>query len=493
MHASHLYDDCRDAPKVIETHISHLFLTDEHVYKLKKPVNLGFLDYSTLEKRHAACQAELEINRRLAPHVYLDVVSIGHRDGVGWQLDGDAEPADWLVKMVRLPDDRCLETMIEKQTWTDADIQKVIELLVAFYRSLRPIREHRFSHEQHVIDNRRELERSDYGFDRERIVRIHAAQTQYLFLQGAMFDERRQSGKVIEGHGDLRAEHVYVTDPPVAIDGIEFSRDLRIVDVADELCFFAVTCESLEATTIGDRVRRRVLDALGDQPDETLLHFYSCYRACVRAKVHALRTTQVTGDLRDAAQCGAETFLCIADRHASKIHRPIAIIVRGLSGTGKTTLAGALSDRLGATHLSTDQIRKDSDRAPSYSGSARRAVYETLTTRAAEILGKGESVVLDGTFLTTQRMRLASDRFATDPIGVVFITCVCPDGVAIERIRERQADGSTQSEADEAVFHDQTGQMEPVPSQWPSMEIDTTQDSDCQLAQLRTGLLALLN
>ncbi|MCO8122651.1 nucleoside monophosphate kinase [Stieleria sp. TO1_6] len=497
-----LYDDCQDTPQTIQTHISHLFLTDSHVYKLKKPVDFGFLDYSTLEKRRSACHSELEINRRLAPDVYLDVTHVG-RDAIGnWKIGGDAEPEDWLVKMKRLPDHRCLAEIIEAKRWGESDAQQIITTLASFYQSLDPVQCSTYYDDclKHVRENQSELKNPDHDLPAELVQRIHAAQRQFHFLHRDLFEDRVAGGHVVEGHGDLRAEHIYMTEPPVVIDGIEFSRQLRTVDIADELSFFAITCEILNAPKLGRQVLRGVCQTLGDAPDIRLLDFYHSYRACVRAKVQALRTDQVVGNAETRAHHRAETYLEIADRYASQLAPPIAVIVRGLSGTGKTTLARKIAKRMGAAHLSTDRIRRQLAKADdrgdeaeiSYSEQARQAIYRTMIDRAIDHLDQRASVVLDGTFLTRQRMLDFTDSIDDTQVALAIITCTCPEQVAIERMIARQSKRESDSDADQTVYRQQLDQIEAVPESFANHDLATNQDQTQQMAEIQNFLATLM-
>ncbi|KAA5542568.1 AAA family ATPase [Roseiconus nitratireducens] len=492
MRSADLYPQ-RQPPEVIETHISTLFLSDDVVYKLKKPVDFGFLDYSTLQKRLQACQAEVALNRRLAPDVYQGVVAVGHDDQGRWQIDSNVPPLEWMVKMKRLPDDRCLSNMIRQRSWNQNDVDATVALLTNFYASLEPVHVDSYHSRvlQHVLDNQSELESPGHRFHSPLVRRVHAAQRQFLFLHGDLLDRRVTQGRIVEGHGDLRAEHLYLTKPPVVIDGIEFSRELRLIDIADELCFFAITCEMLGAPEIGQQVLEGCCAGLHDVPEDALLDFYRAYRACVRAKVEVLRIDQAEGSDRQQAIDRAGKYLHLADGYARQFASPLAIIVRGLSGTGKTTFASALADQIGATHLSTDQIRKGGQavgKDPSYDQTARRKVYESMYDQGVERLGDGESVVLDGTHLQASPLHQAAERLHREGGRVVVVNCVCPGEVAIERIEARANEGTSPSDANVEVFHQQRELIELVPSELECIEIDTTVDQQTQLQRIKDVL-----
>lgn len=487
-----LYGEGVDEVECIETHISCLFLTDQYVYKLKKPIEFGFLDYSTLKKRRAACEDEIRLNRRLAPDVYLDVIPVGRDQHGCWKIGELAEVEDWLVRMRRLPADRCLVARLEARAWTTEDASKIVAVLSAFYASLSPLSAPDYCDRyfQHIIDNREELLLARHGLPIDRVQSVLSAQLRFLFLNRDSIRSRVDQGRIVEGHGDLRAEHVYMTDPPVVIDGIEFSAELRTIDTADELCFFAMTCDLLGASELGNRVLREVCQSLGDRPNDRLLNFYRTYRACVRAKVAALRAQQTAAPGAADDPVGAMRYLDLAADYAKGLGPCFALLVRGLSGTGKSTLAKQVADRSGAIHLSTDHLRKElgaphgSDAVADYSETARRAVYESLLEKAIAHIRSGMSVILDGTFQKAEILHRTVERLRRENLTVRVVTCVCSPEVALQRISKRRQ-SETLSDADEAVYAQQLISAERVPEEIAEIEIDTTQAESQQVDQIR--------
>ncbi|MGV3484171.1 MAG: AAA family ATPase [Planctomycetaceae bacterium] len=490
-----LYGPGIAAVEVIETHISHLFLAGAYVYKLKKSVEFGFLDYSTLDKRRTACEAEIQINRRLAPDVYLGVVAIG-RDAQGqWKIGPDVQAEDWLVWMKRLPAELCLSERIQPSAQANPhDVMLVANLLSEFYRSLSPVYVDDYCDRflNRVIDNRDELQSPQHHLPHALVSSVTAAQLQFLFLNRDSVQRRVSQGHVVEGHGDLRAEHIYMTDPPVVIDGVEFSFDLRTVDTADELCFFEMSCDLLGARDFGLQVTTQVLQSLGDEPEESLLNFYRAYRACVRAKVAALRSDQAAAPDVARGEPAAIQHLKLAAQYCQSLSQRFAIVVRGLSGSGKSTLAKEIARCTGASWLSTDQVRKQSTSSESvvdYSESSRRAVYGALLDQAIEQSDRGASLVLDGTYQDQNLLTEAVSRLERAGLRVCVVTCVCPANVALQRIRARQKEPSL-SDADEAVYGQQAAAAQRSSVTAPGTEIDTTQPRPKQLEQLRAALVA---
>ncbi|HZL91212.1 MAG TPA: AAA family ATPase [Pirellulaceae bacterium] len=474
--------------ETIETHISVVFLTDQFAYKLKKPVRYDFLDFSTLAKREAVCRDELRLNRRLAADVYLDVVPVVRRADAAIAVGGSGETIDWLVKMRRLDDEQTLRAaLVQKQVPQEA-VESLTETLAGFYRALSPEttspRAFRSEIEAHVRGNLAELVRPEHQFDVHQVKRTHNAQLEQLLLRPAMFDARVSAGRVIDGHGDLRPEHIYLTEPPVAIDCIEFSAEFRRLDVLDELCFLESECAELGDEAVGKSVRRLCLELLGDAPPESLAAFYKSYRACVRAKVAALRARQQQGADRAASLKLAREYLRLADRFDQRLSPPLVILVRGVSGTGKSTLATALANLLAAEHLQTDELRTEMEAEwalpiestdARYSQASRERVYDVMFERARLLLANRSSVILDGTFLSAAR-RQQAEQLAKDH-GAIFQTfrCVCPSDIAAARVARRRAAGTSPSEAYPELVARQLAADEPDSEGLPSIDIDTSQ------------------
>jgi aminoglycoside phosphotransferase family enzyme len=306
--------------EAIETHLSWVFLTDRHAYKLKKPARLPHLDYSTLEARRTNSLTETRLNRRLAPDVYLGVVGLMARlDGtlyLGRPVDGAEDAVDWLVWMARLPIDRRLDQMIQSNAVTRAEIVRLGTVLCDFYRRdpTDPIApsdyQHRFGEDARanldIIIPRVNL----YLAEMAR----RAADEQAAFLEnhGALLRERAAQGRVVEAHGDLRPEHIFLDGTPRIIDCLEFDRDLRLLDPVDELAFLALECERLGAPWIGEEVLETYRAQSGDAPDPRLQAFYRSFRASVRARLAARRLDSAPVERHGDWLARVETYLRLA-------------------------------------------------------------------------------------------------------------------------------------------------------------------------------------
>lgn len=273
----------------IETHMSWVFLAGDYAYKLKKPVRSALLDFSSRERRRWFCEEELRLNRRLAPAVYLEVATL-RRTADGRLCIGDnGEIVDYLVKMRRLPAARMLDRAIVDHTLTTRDVRRVVAALVAFYMQAEPTTITAQQYRDNFIDaielNRQVLQDSAYGLPRRRIERIAAAQRAYVSAAHCELPIRAAQRRIVDGHGDLRPEHIYLEAPVQIIDCLEFQRSLRLLDPADELAFLALECERLGAPHVARALVRLYRILSGDHPSVALMQFYRSHRASIRAKL----------------------------------------------------------------------------------------------------------------------------------------------------------------------------------------------------------------
>lgn len=309
--------------EAIETHMSWVFLTDDFAYKLKKPVRNALLDFRSLEARHYFCKEELRLNRRLAAPVYLGLVALSI-DALGdLHLEGHGIVIDWLVKMRRLPTQHMLDYKLNNGTASADDMCRVAKRLTAFYRdsqvvTLDPVA-YRAALLRDINRNQEALSQVAYGLAIEQVNRLCHAHRNVLEKRRDWFDARVRNGKIVEGHGDLRPEHICLAPEVVVIDCLEFSRDLRIVDAADELAFLALECERLGMPDLG-RVLLLTYGALsGDWPDAGLLHFYQSYRAAVRARIAIQHLDEEKFRYSGQWRRRANDYLRLAQTHQNSI------------------------------------------------------------------------------------------------------------------------------------------------------------------------------
>lgn len=314
------YTEQTSSVQVVRTHMSWVFLTDRYAYKLKRPVRLEFLDFSTLAARYRDCREEVRLNRRLAHDVYLGVEPLTRVPGVGLRLGGDAEPVEWLVKMRRLPRSLMLDEMIRQGTAREADIRRCGHVLADFYRRAPPLAfgpdEYRARIEHDIVANRRALADPAYQIAPPLIRHITGAQLQRLRDEPETFEQRVMDHRIKEGHGDLRPEHVCLGPEPLFIDCLEFNRDFRIVDAADELAYLALECEYAGVPSFGSVLFETYSEATGDRPPAWLMDFYKSCRATLRAKLSAWHIRDCPVGDRAKWIDRADRYLALAEHYA---------------------------------------------------------------------------------------------------------------------------------------------------------------------------------
>ncbi len=489
------YAERPDRVELRQTHISYVFLAGRHVYKIKKPVRFSFLDFSQLERRRFFCEEEVRLNRRLAPDVYHGVVAIEPRgSGFAFTETGSPNAIEYAVHMRRLADEVRLDELIRTDDWPAEEfIQKVAVRLAEFHRTaasspeitangspgaIRAILQDNYS-------NARRFRGSTVNEVDDDAVQAFALG--FLEKNAALFQERQDSGFIRECHGDLRTDHVYATDPLVIVDCIEFSTQFRYCDVASDLAFLVMDLDFNRRSDLARVLSRAYLAATRDPGLEALLPFYSCYRAYVRGKVNCLKSVEpeVTEAERRKSIDDAVAHFELAYRYTWSSH-PGLIIVSGLSGTGKSSLAARLADRTGFVHLNSDLVRKslaglpptarvsEEEKAILYGAEFSARTYAALGALAGENLDARRGVILDATFQKNAH-RVAAERIGRQRgVPVLFINCEAPSEVVRRRIAERTAKGDSPSDADWAVYQAQRAAFEAYETSLPHLTIDTT-------------------
>jgi aminoglycoside phosphotransferase family enzyme len=308
-----------EAVETRETHMSWVFLTEHFAYKLKKPVHHAHVDLRTLEARRRNCLTEIRLNRRLAPDVYLALEPLTFAEQRGLQLAGDGDAVEWLVMMRRLPDELMLDRALRCGGPDRRDLDRLADRLAQFYGGLAPVQlapETRCGwYQSEITLSARELSRTEFGLDHGRIERIAGRLGEFLKARAELLRERHEAGRIVEGHGDLRPEHICLEREPVIIDCLEFSRQLRLVDPADEMAFLALECAMLGEAGAGERLQRGYETAAGDRPPERLVIWYMGFRAFLRARLLALHSREPGPRPREDWLARADCYLDVALDH----------------------------------------------------------------------------------------------------------------------------------------------------------------------------------
>jgi aminoglycoside phosphotransferase family enzyme len=310
---------CGPGDEAIETHFAWVFLIGDRALKLRKPVCRDTMDYRTLAARHADAESDLRLNRRLAPDVYLRTVRLVLGCDGRLSLDAEGETVEWLVEMRRLDSTLFLDVALARGTVVPAQLDRVARVLARFYASADPVR-----FRAGELPHRLQLQASRNvsvleTLDARRSRRLADIQQRALDALAARLDDRASRGCVVEGHGDLRPEHVHLSTPPAIIDCLEFDRDLRIMDRAEELCVLELECARIRQAGTGRRLLDSCLQCLGDHPCDRLLDFYRSHRAAHRARLYAWRAAEPDGPPDPwyaRARAYLDTALAAAERSA---------------------------------------------------------------------------------------------------------------------------------------------------------------------------------
>ncbi len=452
-----------------ETHISWVFLHQNEVYKVKKPVNLGFLDFRTLEQRRAACDAEVRLNRRLAPDTYLGVVPVVRDDSDKHRIgDDDADPrvVDWAVKMVRLSDEERADTLLTEGRLSPELVAAMAETLATFHAGAATSAEiAQYGSLEAIARNVRE------NFDQMRTrvwefispaeeSEIEKRQLGFLTEHAEWFNERLDDGHVRDGHGDLRLEHVYTHDPghPTIIDCIEFNDRFRYGDVCADIAFLSMDLAAQGRKDLAERFLADYAQASNDFDLYRLVDFYEGYRAYVRGKVSAMLAADGSAppEVRSNAERGARRhFLLALAAQRAPLAPPKVIAVGGIIGCGKSTVARWMGGTLLAPIVESDRTRKHlmgvdalqslatTAWSGAYSAGDTERVYAEILRRAESVLGSGRSIIVDATFRSQSHRERIRDLARQFNVPFLFVECRADAEICRERLQRREGQKTT--------------------------------------------------
>lgn len=464
--------------QLIETHISWVILTGDYVYKIKKPINLGFLDFSTLEKRRFCCNEELRLNSRLAAEIYLDVVPIA---GTAEHpvLQGAGETIEYAVRMVQFPQQAQLDNMLAEGRLHNSHIDAIAVMVARFHQvtDIAPA-DSDFGDLQHVYhpvaENfsqiREHLHTSE--FDDELAGLEDWSQSANKAL-AAVFEQRKQDGFIRECHGDMHLRNlVWFNNKPMAFDCLEFNPALRWIDTLSEIAFLVMDLQDRNQTALARRFLNDYLQQSGDYQGVKVLDFYLVYRALVRAKVAAIRAGQqgITASEQNEAEKEFQTYLQLAQSY-TRSRNPLLIITRGMSASGKSTLTQPLVETTGAIRIRSDVERKrmfgldpTADGKAGidqgiYSAEAGVKTYARLKQLAGAVLDAGFPVIIDAAFLKPDQrqpfMQLAREK----QVPFIILEFTASADTLRARIKARAHDVS---DADLAVLEHQLVSTRPL-------------------------------
>lgn len=470
-----LYPHKPSKVELIQTHISFVVIVSPYVYKVKKAVDLGFLDFSSLASRQRFCREEVRLNRRLCPDVYEGVVPISRTEH-GLVFERDTNVVEYAVKMRRMRDGRFLHQLVERGQATPRDLERVAERLAAFYldQCSSPELAEWGRISSLKISTRENFEQVE-PFVGDLITApafalLREYTNMFFHTKEPLLNRRRAEGHVLDGHGDLRLEHIHLTENAVRIfDCIEFNERLRCIDTANDVAFLAMDLDYHNRPDLASVFVECISRRLSDESLAELLDFYKCYRACVRGKVEGMRSREpeIAVSDRQESRDAAVRYFQLALNYAVTGSKPVVLVIMGRIGSGKSTVARLLSDALGWSLESSDPTRKRLASIPNRQGtgparqghadgSGSKALYgEEMTARTYDFLiqnaleraRRGRSTILDATFSSRMRRNKLRGKVQADGTRYGFIELTAPESVLKDRLKQRDATSDHASDA----------------------------------------------
>lgn len=499
--------------ELIQTGISSVLLAGDFAYKLKKPIRTGFLDYSTLGRRQHFCKLEVELNRRLAPEIYIGVSPIVEESGEV-KVDAPGETVEYAVKMKRLPQDCMMDALLEKDRVTLSMVDETARIMADFHEKARagPEVSSYATHDSLV---------RMYGSDMDQIrdfLGNTISEDTYLaisdFLGGfleenrGLFQERISDGRIRDCHGDLHSRNICIPGPVYVFDCIEFQPAFRCSDVAKEIAFLAMDLDFFDHHLLSERFVEDYVGLSGDDRLYELLDFYKAWLAAIRGKVYSIPSEE--NDISRAEKkysiLRARKYFEMAHRYAVGPGRPWLVVFMGAMGTGKSRLAGSLASALHFHVLDSDIIRKEMaglhPEEKQYSGFEKGIyspemtdkVYTRIAEVSKELLGSGYSVILDASFSKRRHREGVVEAALQNDACYLFVECRAPVDVLKERLERRVAQGSGASDGRWELLSMQLEKYEPPHEIDPGhlLLLDTDRDSELLTEEVlnRMGAIA---
>ncbi len=486
-----IYSEHPAKVELVQTHISVIFLVGDLVYKIKKPVDFGFLDFTTLEKRKYFCEQEVILNRRLCPEIYLGVVEIRKKDGKIFIGKEGGEVVEYAVLMKKLPAEKMMDHLLAQGKVSPSLIQKLASKIALFhmeaqsgeeissYGQLQVIRqniEENFAQTEKYIGQ--SLPLNSFQDIKENAYR-------FLTRRKSLFAQRIKLGMIRDGHGDLHLKHICFHDEILIFDCIEFNDRFRYGDVAADIAFLLMDLDYHGYPQLSADLAAYYLRNTKDWPLYLLLNFYKSYRAYVRGKVTSFRLEEkeLTAQENEIILKEAQQYFSLAHYYAQRMNEPAIFMVGGLIGTGKSTIARALGNQLNWPILSSDVIRKElAHLTPQtrclenfqqgiYSPDFSHKTYQALWAKAEQILHAGDSVILDASFNKKKYREMGLELASRCGAKLLFLECLCPEEVIKKRLAQRAGDTEEASDGRWEIFADWQKDYEEVKELNPSIHL----------------------
>ena len=491
-----IYPEATEGVELEQTQMSFVFLTDDYAYKVKKPVNLGYLDYTTLENRLFYCKKEVELNKRLCPDAYLGVVTI-NRQQDSFSINGAGDVIEYAVMMRRLPRELMMDSLLESNGVTTGMINRLADKIAAFHRQAETNEEiSTFGRIDTISQNAEE------NFSQtEKYIGRTISSHQYQQIKGycrsfirenvSLFEKRVKDNRIRDCHGDLHTSHICFENGICIYDCIEFNDRFRYGDTASEVAFLAMDLDHHGRADISRSFVKEYIAKSHDVELKKLLNFYKCYRAYVRGKVASFKLDDpyITKGEQEKAVETANSYFYLAHSYVKSV--PILFITTGLVGSGKTALSQALAERMGFVVLSSDVTRKRLAQIPEtehrfeeydsgiYSPDFSRKTYDAMLAEAKDILAEGGSVIMDASFVKAEERKRVKALAEEMNASFFILECKSDEETTRRRLSRRLEQGSV-SDGRWEIYLLQKKRFEPVVEVPPQKRviIDTTQPID---------------
>ena len=474
------YPEATATVQMIQTHVSYLFLTDQYVYKIKKPVDFGFLNFSTIDRRRFYCHEEIRLNQRLCPTIYLGVVEVRETPkGVSFQ--GDGQVVDYAVKMRRLPAERMLDRLIDEEKVSADAMAEIARTIGQFHRAA----ETNSTIAQHgsLASIRRNWEENIQQaaslvpncLSAKDLATIGDWAESFLQANRELFERRVSGGFIRDCDGDIHLANICLTDGQVCIfDCIEFNQRFRYSDTAADIAFLLMDLDFHQRSDLGHSLLEEYQAVTDDRESSLILDYYKCYRAFIRGKVAGfqLLDAQIPAEIRSESQERARRYFRLARGYALRTRLPKTLFITcGLMGSGKSSLAHQLAMELGLTVLSSDLTRKrlagisptarmaDPYGEGLYSRAVSQATYTALFGQAELVLSSGNSVIIDASFRRQSDRRMATDLAQRSGAGLCILYLNPPEQIIRERLSRRLKDPQRISDGRPELLAPQKGEF----------------------------------
>lgn len=514
------YNHPVDKIELLQTHISWVILTGEFAYKIKKPVDFGFLDFSSLQKRHYFCEEELRLNRRFAEKIYLEVVAITGNDDQP-HINGAGEALEYAVKMKQFPANVLLSNLLDRGDLRESHIDRLARNIASFHQQAaiaevesefgtlpavnKPVQEN-FQQIRHQINEKLLLTQLD-AIEQWSNQATENLQTEFI--------RRKQAGFIRECHGDLHLGNITLwSEEIIPFDCIEFNENLRWIDVLSEIAFLIMDIEDHQRPDLARRLLNKYLEQAGDYSNLAVLQYYKVYRAMVRAKVHALRLGQTDLNQQEinAVHRECENYITLGSQYITA-SKPLLIIMHGFSGSGKTTISQFILEALPAIRIRTDIERKRlfEDKGPDsktegenskvenglntgkYNEESSRITYDHLRCLAEDIILSGMTVIVDAAFLRAEQRNRFSQLATLLNVPFRIIDCQAEHSILEQRISERRKYGSDASEATQEVLLHQQENHDPLTEEEMSVSFTIDRTEAMMIKTVTDQLDGLIN